>query len=68
MGAAGKFCLLSCRQEWWRSSYPEAGWPGAQSRHTHQVQIREALQEARISIKQPEIKQEQQRKLRGRRM
>lgn len=36
--------------------------------NTHQVQIRAALQEAKIAIKQPEVKQEQQRKLGGRRM
>ncbi len=36
--------------------------------NTHQVQIRAALQEAGISIKQPEVKQEQQRKRGGMRM
>jgi hypothetical protein len=34
--------------------------------NTHQVQIRAALQEAGISIKQPEVKKEQQRQRRGR--
>jgi len=36
--------------------------------NTHQVQIRAALQEAGISVKQPEVKQEQQRQRGGRRM
>jgi len=36
--------------------------------NTHQVQIRAALQEAGIAIKQPEIKQEQQRKRGGMRL
>jgi hypothetical protein len=36
--------------------------------NTHQVQIRAALQEVGISIKQTEIKQEQQHKQGGRRM
>jgi len=36
--------------------------------NTHQVQIRAALQEAGISIKQPEVKQEQQHKRGGMRM